>query len=150
MLNHKDSHNGRVFTLIHEFVHLLLNESGVCDCNPFGNKVEIFCNRVAGAVLVPGAILNEHMVVKQHRLFKGGPAWDETEIEKLSRDFSVSNEAVVRRLLILGHTTKEFYLEKREEYLERWERILLEKKKERKEGNKGGPLPPYMTPSTFR
>ncbi len=59
VLNAKDTPRGRLFTLMHEFVHLMLNRGGVCD--PLGTgrrattpdeQVEVFCNRVSGAILV--------------------------------------------------------------------------------------------------
>ena len=54
LLNGQDSDAGRIFTLLHEFVHIAINSSGVC--NPFhyplgertiDSKTEFFCNRVA-------------------------------------------------------------------------------------------------------
>jgi transcriptional regulator with XRE-family HTH domain len=58
VLNGADSPRARVFTLMHEFVHLMLHESGVCDPErasgrqSLNARVETFCNRVAGAILV--------------------------------------------------------------------------------------------------
>ena len=42
--------------------------------------------------------------------------WTEQTIKVLSASFSVSREVVVRRLLILGLTSEDFYERKREEY----------------------------------
>ncbi|MCU0285606.1 MAG: XRE family transcriptional regulator [Acidobacteria bacterium] len=129
MLNSKDSNAGRIFTLIHELVHLMLNNGGVCDCleraisGPISG-VEMFCNRAAGAILVPSEILKKHEVVKKHG---GGKQWKDEEIETLSSDFSVSNETLLRRLLIFGLTSERFYQSKREEYSERWAKIKIER-----------------------
>jgi Zn-dependent peptidase ImmA (M78 family)/DNA-binding XRE family transcriptional regulator len=128
VLNSKDSFTGRIFTLIHESVHLMLNQGGVCDCREYAageqeRSVEIFCNHAAGAVLVPFDILMNHKVVKEHRAYGKRLRWEEREIKALSFDFSVSNEALLRRLLIFGLTSSKFYEEKREEYIERWEKI---------------------------
>ena len=53
-----DANAGRVFTLLHEFTHLLLRQGGVCDLvqtaeNTPDSRLEAFCNAVAGAALVP-------------------------------------------------------------------------------------------------
>ncbi|MGD2086246.1 MAG: XRE family transcriptional regulator [Candidatus Aminicenantes bacterium] len=137
VINHKDSKAGSIFTLMHEFIHLLLNEGGVCDCLEFYSgsisherRIEIFCNHVAGSVLIPGEYLMAHQVVKDHGR---SPEWDQKEIKKLSSDFYTSDEAVVRRLLINGLTTKKFYEQKRQEYIDRWNEIKRKKKKEMEE-----------------
>lgn len=134
VLNSKDSNSGRIFTLLHELVHLMLNEGGVCDCREHAvggqmRQVEIFCNHTAGAVLVPGDTIMKHEVVIEHRARGKRFRWEDGEIEALSSDFSVSNEVLLRRLLIFGLTSERFYQSKRKEYLERWERIKKERQK---------------------
>lgn len=55
-INGKDSKNAQMFTLIHEFVHILLGESGLIDVNMLhgsSNRVEKYCNKVAAEFLVP-------------------------------------------------------------------------------------------------
>jgi len=131
VLNSKDSNSGRIFTLLHELVHLMLNEGGVCDCREHAvgehiRQVEMFCNHTAGAVLVPFDVLMKHEVVIEHRAQGKRFLWEDAEIEALSSDFSVSNEVLLRRLLIFGLTSERFYQSKRKEYLERWERIKKE------------------------
>lgn len=134
VINHKDSKAGRIFTLMHEFVHLLLNEGGVCDCQEFYSgsmsnerRIEIFCNHVAGSVLIPGEYLKAHQVVREHGR---NPEWNQKEIEKLSGDFSTSEEVVVRRLLINGLTNQKFYERKRQEYIDRWGEMNRKKREE--------------------
>src|SRR4029077_13771241 len=64
--NGRDTPRARIFTLLHEFVHLLLNNGGLCDfrecsgVNTTEQRVEVFCNHVAGAVLVPASLLVGH------------------------------------------------------------------------------------------
>jgi Zn-dependent peptidase ImmA (M78 family)/DNA-binding XRE family transcriptional regulator len=141
VLNSKDSNSGRIFTLLHELVHLMLNEGGVCDCREHTvggqmRQVEMFCNHSAGAVMVPFDALMKHEVVIEHRAHGKRFRWEDGEIEVLSSDFSVSNEALLRRLLIFGLTSERFYQSKRKEYLERWEML-------KKEGQKKGHPPHY-------
>ena len=54
LINGKDRGNGRVFTLLHEFCHLALRQSGVSNMGGDRNDaphpdVEKFCNAVAAA-----------------------------------------------------------------------------------------------------
>lgn len=118
--NIKDAPRGRIFTLLHELVHLLLSEEGLCDLSehssvpPEERKVEVFANRVAAAVLMPAQELLAEDLLKRHHT---GPRWSGDELLVLSRRFQVSQEAMLRRLLTLGRTTPEFYQAKREEFL---------------------------------
>lgn len=119
-INRKLHLNGRIFTMLHEFAHLLLGEGGICDLDeevlrpPREQRVEIFCNHVAGAVLVPKDEL------LRHRLVAAGGAhprdWADDTIESLARNFGTSREVIVRRLLMFGRTTQAFYMRKRAEY----------------------------------
>ncbi|WP_256209437.1 ImmA/IrrE family metallo-endopeptidase [Pseudidiomarina donghaiensis] len=53
-INATDTPQAQIFTLLHEFVHLLINESGVSDLSHRNeNRIEKFCNRVAAEFLVP-------------------------------------------------------------------------------------------------
>lgn len=72
----------------------------------------MFCNRFAGALLVPGeALLDESLV-------RGGPddrRWRDDELAELATYYSVSREVVLRRLLILGKTSEHYYRQVRDE-----------------------------------
>lgn len=111
-VNRKHSESRRIFTLFHELTHVLLRAESLCDMSedarlpPERQRVEIFCNRVAGSVLVPEAALLNSQVVVRH---DPTPEWDDDDLEVLARQFNVSREAVLRRLLISGRTTSEFY-----------------------------------------
>jgi Zn-dependent peptidase ImmA (M78 family) len=69
VINSKGSLSGRVFTMLHEFSHILLREGELCDLYedvpspPEEQSVESFCNRVAAATLLPrDYLLNEEIV----------------------------------------------------------------------------------------
>jgi Zn-dependent peptidase ImmA (M78 family)/DNA-binding transcriptional regulator YiaG len=119
-LNGGDSIHGRIFTLIHELGHLYLGEGGSCDLGDFTRPVEergpaeVYCNRFAGAVLVPrGALLDDLTVRRADALTE----WSDDDLYRLSRRFRVSREVVLRRLLTLGKADQEFYQTRRDEYL---------------------------------
>ena len=58
-VNRKLAPNGRTFTLLHECVHVFLEQSSICDIEegplrpPEEQRTEVFCNAVAAAALVP-------------------------------------------------------------------------------------------------
>lgn len=102
-LNIKDSPHARIFTLFHELRHLVFREGGICDLHDSGH--EKLCNEFAGEFLVPDQDLLRIRAVRTHT----GVTWETSELNELSRIFSVSQEVILRRLLSLGLTTKSFY-----------------------------------------
>jgi Zn-dependent peptidase ImmA (M78 family) len=112
-VNRKLHPNGRTFTVLHEFVHVLLDESGICDIEegvlrpPEEQQTEVFCNAVAAAILVPrDALLAETLVATSP---PGPREWTDGELGTIARNFGVSPEVILRRLLTAGHTTQTFY-----------------------------------------
>jgi hypothetical protein len=73
--------------------------------------MEVFCNAVAAAALVPRDILLAEPLVRIHP-----PAprdWNDDELTSLGRAFGVSNEVILRRLLTTGRTSQAFYAARR-------------------------------------
>lgn len=112
VLNRKDRVEGRIFSLAHELAHLMLHASGVCDLSadpslpPEKQDIEIFCNAVAGAAVVPRESLLRHPIVVQHG---DDPFWSLDDLTNLSAYFGISREVVLRRLLTFGRTSVGFY-----------------------------------------
>lgn len=111
LVNGQDRTGGRIFTLLHEFCHLALRQSGVSgsggDRDDAPNPaVERFCNAVAAAALMPKGWLLGELLVRQKGSVK---TWDNEELEALALRFGVSREAMLRRLLTLGKTSQAFY-----------------------------------------
>jgi len=134
-LNGKDPPYGRVFTLVHEFVHLMLGATGISNMRlsrrprTRDQRIEQFCNQVAGEVLVPSEALRSHPYVQRapRRL-----DWPDETITGLSDFFRVSREVIVRRLAVLRLTTNDFYRQKRQQYAQ---------EREAAGPSPGGPLP---------
>jgi len=124
--NVKDAPRGRIFTFLHEVVHIMLNESGVCDVADDRQRdsptaqIEMFSNQIAGAALFPRDEFLSTILVRSHR--KGDPKWTDIELQELSRRFGGSREAALVRLLGLNLTTWTYYLEKREELYEQYQK----------------------------
>ncbi|MDO6994745.1 XRE family transcriptional regulator [Brachyspira innocens] len=63
-VNSSDTDNAKLFTLIHELVHIFIGETGISnatftDINK-QNKIERYCNKVASEILIPKNIFNEY------------------------------------------------------------------------------------------
>jgi Zn-dependent peptidase ImmA (M78 family)/transcriptional regulator with XRE-family HTH domain len=111
-INRKLAPNGRTFTLLHEFVHVLLRQSSLCDIeerfirSPQEQRTEVFCNAVAAAALVPlGALLSNPLVSAHDQSLD----WTDDELNAIARAFGVSAHVILRRLLTGGRTTQAFY-----------------------------------------
>lgn len=132
VINLRDSTNGRIFSLFHEYGHLLLNNSGICDMEHLAylsdeaKSVEQFCNHFAGAVLVPRDTLLNHELI---RLRRHPSEWSDEILKELAKTFKVSQEVILRRLVILGMATAGFYEGKRKE----WKAKAKEAKEEQKQ-----------------
>ncbi len=105
VVNPKDSPYGRIFTIIHELVHIALGESIIQNTNfeevNYQNidPIEAFCNQVAAEVLVPHNELLE-MVTLQTL---------EKDLPEISKHFHVSPEVIMRRLLTLKKISQRKY-----------------------------------------
>ena len=126
IMNSGDSPRGRLFTMVHEYVHVLLRYEALCDLDEgpdvaeAGRDIEAFCNRVAGATLVDrDDLLLEELVLGKNR----GADWSEDEIGELAGKYKVSREVILRRLLICERIRPEFYQRKRLEYLRQYTKL---------------------------
>lgn len=120
VVNRNDTLTRRTFSLLHELAHLMIRVSGVSDLEtdaarpPEDQPIEVFCNRVAAAALMPkDALLEDFRVIAQGRRSE---SWRDDELSDLARQFNVSREALLRRLLTLDRTTPAFYGKKRTQY----------------------------------
>jgi len=143
VMNVKDAVTARIFSMLHETTHLMLREGGLCNLREESarrlERVEVFCNRVAGSALMPSPWLLQEDVVLRHR----GVQWSDEDIELLAQRYRVSREAMVRRLLVLGKTNEDFYRRKRGELQAELEAQLDEAQQRRALGQeRSGFAPP--------
>ncbi len=130
----------RTFSLIHELAHLMLRQSGVSELDvdadrpPEEQRIEIFCNKVAAATLVPEeSFRNEPLLAGAER---ASERWTDDDIRELALNYSVSREALVRRMLTLGYTTAAFYRRKRQQYNEEFQKWIEREREEYKKPGK--------------
>jgi Zn-dependent peptidase ImmA (M78 family) len=138
VLNGKDRPRARVFSAMHELVHLMLREGGICDPmradarKTQDSVVETFCNRVAGAILVPSAPFMAELALSSDQA-----AWDDEMIRALADAFVVSREVIVLRLRSIGRASDQFVSDKLDQYQKEYiERAISEKEKNRESGKK--------------
>jgi Zn-dependent peptidase ImmA (M78 family) len=118
VINIKDSQKARVFSLLHEVAHILLDSEGICDLDEHGNddraRAETFCNQVAGAAIFPQEALLQFELVRRHP--RNQSRWSDEELQILSNYFGGSREAALVRLAGLGLTSRAFCDERREKF----------------------------------
>ncbi len=102
VLNQSDFVRSRVFSLLHEYAHVLLGTGAIClpgsgrRAMEQSASVEVFCNRFAGAVLVPGDALEREPIAVE--MAKSRKAPDRDVLDKLARRFHVSSAVMSYRL----------------------------------------------------
>lgn len=130
-INSNDSINGKVFSLIHEFVHICIGENSLFnDRYSTGQKVdktEIICNAVAAEILVPIELFTKEW-------FSESEDADTTvRISSLAKAFKCGDTVIARRALDRQLITHEQYETISKEGVKRYKEYL-QRKKERKEG----------------
>ncbi len=132
VINKQDSPSAQSFTLLHEMVHLLLNETGISGYDP-GTKSEEFCNIVASMCMLPEREL-EQINVK--------PSQDIAELERQISSFAqqrnLSHIMVAYRLLRSGNINQSVYEKLSDDFLEKWKQNR-EQRRERSHKSSGGP-----------
>jgi Zn-dependent peptidase ImmA (M78 family) len=136
-VNRKDALTRRTFSLLHEFAHLMIHVSGVSDLEtdakrpPEDQRIEVFCNQVAAAALMPKeSLLAQPGVAEQGSKSEG---WTDAQISDLARRFNVSREAILRRLLTFDRTTNAFYTRKRAQYIAEYQAQRARQREQTKE-----------------
>lgn len=97
-VNQKDSPNAQLFTLVHELVHLFIDDEGistVSEQRDFDHtQKEALVNRVTAEILVPKVLFEKETSL---------------DVEELSKKYKVSRYVIARRLLDLNKIDKPTY-----------------------------------------
>lgn len=107
----KDSMSARIFTLLHEYGHIMLRSSGICypreeAVSDHRSELENWCDHFAGAVLMP----NTALVSNEDRIAFGRGASDKSRcLSRLAQKYKVSRLAMLTRLLTLGFISRDRY-----------------------------------------
>jgi len=142
VVNESDASKAKIFTLFHEYGHILLNESAVCnrDSDEIEDKrikrIEYWCNRFAGAFLVPEDFLNKELGIKtllqttHYSIIAGS----------IANRLKISKESALMRLLTLDYISpSEFRTERDKIRADDTLKKEQMKEKQRQSAKKGGP-----------
>lgn len=100
-----DTAYARIFSALHEYCHVTLRSTGICDLDDH-STTERYCNAVAAEVLLPGALL-DHVV--EAGAFAGGNDAADEALKTLSRKLHVSQAALLIRLRDHGTLPQDAY-----------------------------------------
>jgi Zn-dependent peptidase ImmA (M78 family) len=112
VLNGADAARGRLFSLLHEYAHLLVRTAGICDTSTDSmflsedRRLEARCNAIAASILMPQALVLESSIVTSHVI---GQDWTIPELIEGARPYGVSVESFFLRLVSLGRLTQAQY-----------------------------------------
>lgn len=124
VINRKDAPQRRLFSLLHEFAHVALRESGVSDLridrqlNAVTADIEMRCNAIAAAALMP----IQTFVDEASSAISDCGGLTEEAISRVARRFGVSRLAVLLRLVRAGQATWAFYFDKDAQYKAEFDR----------------------------
>lgn len=133
-INSKDYQSAKIFSLIHELVHILLNESGVSDIS-YANqdRIEVFCNMVAAEFLVPKETFISEWRILQDQI--------EDKVNALALYFKVSRTVVLIRAKTLSLVDDISFTDMRKKFREEHMQKKEEKNTAITHGDFSGPSP---------
>jgi Zn-dependent peptidase ImmA (M78 family)/transcriptional regulator with XRE-family HTH domain len=120
LLNNDDAPVGRVFTILHEFIHILLTNGGHRTSAMEGRRLpedqllERVSNRFAAAVLMP-----KREFLAEASNHPAAFVGDDEGLKRFAKRIKVSPEAIVRRLLSLHRVPASVYRQKRRAWQQR-------------------------------
>lgn len=139
VLSSQDSIEARIFSLLHEFGHILLGESVVDSPDPTGkvkNDIESWCNRFASHFLLPESLARS--IFEMHR----SDLTETSMLKKLSRKYKVSKGMLLFNMLSLDYISRMEYEEIIERYKpERHKEIGKENEETEVSASRSGGIP---------
>lgn len=143
LLNGSDSVHGRIFTLFHEYCHVLLGTGGLCNPNTRviqgrGQTTERLCNQFAAALLVPMGTLRSDSEVESFTTLDHPPM--DQDFEALVHKYKVSRYVLWGRMRSEGVISRDLYQKKMSEWAARGEFAPEDEEGEKR--GRGGGLPP--------
>jgi Zn-dependent peptidase ImmA (M78 family)/DNA-binding XRE family transcriptional regulator len=130
----------RIFTLFHEFGHLLIGKPGLCipdeSIGAVEGKVESFCNRFAATFLVPETACQALVEARS----SSGVDPDESDLRSLANKFLVSKYVVLGRMRSTGGIGDVAY----RRLFKKWQSKDAADVRPRKSGGGGGMTAPQI------
>ena len=120
LLNNADAPHGRIFTLVHEFIHIMFANGGhqtsVIEGKrlPEDQVLERASNRFAAATLMP-----KKEFLAELKKYPGVLSGNNESLRRFANRIKVSAEAILRRLVSLRQVSSGLYRAKRREWQKR-------------------------------
>jgi Zn-dependent peptidase ImmA (M78 family) len=125
-VNQNDAMSARTFTLLHEFSHVVLESTGICDpfspAAPGQNKIERFCQKIAAATL-----MEKDQLISDFKGITGAISID--TVTQLAKKHKASTSAMLIRLNELDLVNNSEYAKLETEYHDLITKTKLAKKK---------------------
>jgi Zn-dependent peptidase ImmA (M78 family)/transcriptional regulator with XRE-family HTH domain len=109
------SDTGKNFTLFHELSHLIHQTGGISNEFSYSSKnsIEIICNKLASLILI-----DIDDLINKLETYKISPEQiNDLQLNGIASQFKVSKEVILRKLLDMDLTSKQYYELKRKEWL---------------------------------
>jgi len=151
LINHHDAEaaTGRLFTLLHEYCHLLLPQGApgiACDFRGTrrGAEGERLANRFAARVLAPLELVREYLETQGLKDFK--ESWSDAQLDRLRQPLFVSRDVLAISLEELNLAPRGFYRQKQSQWERRfakresrgWGRSVTKKERKARELGSSG------------
>jgi len=132
VINDQDSKTAWSFTVLHELAHLWLGQTGISGTDG-ENKVERYCNEVAGEFLLPAVELRQFA-----QSLDSGVATIAEQISTFAEAHRVSRQMVAYKLYRTGMIGKAKWAALDERFMKEWQ-AFRQREAERNKKAEGGP-----------
>jgi Zn-dependent peptidase ImmA (M78 family)/DNA-binding XRE family transcriptional regulator len=131
-INSKEIPASRPFTLLHEFIHLLLANGA--EEKPASeekrsekewSRVEEFAERVASGILMPVTALDQESLIQSRT---PSSIWTIEEIQKIATRYRVTPSAFATRLLVIGRMSPATYKKWKDSWEQHLKNLPIKKK----------------------
>lgn len=135
LINNKDGgyfgYAPKTFSLLHEFAHILLRESAICnDFTHSHQQIEKFCNSFAASFLVPDKYFWEILGINLSQFMISSL---DDYLDTLKTAFKVSKDVILRKCLTLRLIDDNFYKTKIQQWKDEYEKEKKEKEEKGEE-----------------
>ncbi len=143
VLNTGDIIVARIFSLLHEYSHILRRSYGLCDLhNSRSSDAEVSCNRFAASFLVPSEAITSYIESIGETNFKNDL---DGNVKKIANQLKVSQLVIYRRLTTFGYISSSEYSKIHERYLAAFTRPVITRIPTEDESQKRGGPNYYVT-----
>ncbi|MBN1389488.1 MAG: ImmA/IrrE family metallo-endopeptidase [Candidatus Thermoplasmatota archaeon] len=135
VLSSKDSIEARIFSLMHEFAHIILGEPAIDFpdyTNPYQNKIEYWCNQFSSSFLLSEVMARSIFEANQENLT------DTKTLNKISRRYKVSKGMLLFNMLKYDFITESEFKNVLERYIPQEPEEADEEEKDGEKKQSGG------------